>query len=86
MSNVVDTIIKGVDSLFQHHIGFGEQIIIRLATNVYALTYLKETKQMTADIERIGYQRIRDGFHFLLICIKLGLNFKQTVNTAKECP
>jgi hypothetical protein len=65
MSNVVDTIIKGVDSLFQHHVGFGKQTIIRLATNVYALTYLKKTKQMTADKERIGYQRIRDGFHLL---------------------
>ncbi|XP_060569312.1 venom factor-like [Ruditapes philippinarum] len=61
MTNVVNTTIRGVDSLFRKPIGFGEQTMIRLATNVYALAYLKETEQETVEIEAKGYQWIREG-------------------------
>jgi hypothetical protein len=59
-------IIKGVDSLFRKPIGFGEQTMIRLATNVYALTYLKETEQETDEIEAKGFQWIREGQYFFM--------------------
>jgi hypothetical protein len=67
MTDVVNTTIRGVESLFRKPIGFGEQTMIRLATNVYALAYLKETEQETVEIEAKGYQWIREGFYFLLM-------------------
>jgi hypothetical protein len=63
MANIVNTIIEGVDSLFSQPAGCGEQTMIRLAPTVYAMTYLKQTKQQTADIETKGNQWIRDGIY-----------------------
>ncbi|XP_053393834.1 venom factor-like [Mercenaria mercenaria] len=61
MDNVVNTIIEGVESLFQQPAGCGEQTMIRLAPTVSAMYYLKETDQVTAEIEVKGNQYIRDG-------------------------
>nr|ACN37845.1 complement component C3 [Ruditapes decussatus] len=61
ITDIVNTIIEGVDSLFLKPAGCGEQTMIRLAPTVYALSYLKQTKQMTVDIEKKGNQWVRDG-------------------------
>ncbi|XP_060576890.1 complement C4-like [Ruditapes philippinarum] len=61
MTNIVNTIIEGVDSLIKQPAGCGEQTMVRLAPTVYAMTYLKQTQQQTAYIETKGSQWIRDG-------------------------
>lgn len=66
MTNVVKTLIEGVDSLFQQPAGCGEQTMIRLAPTVYAMMYIKETRQITEDIEIRGNQWIRDGMPLVI--------------------
>ncbi|XP_060597411.1 complement C3-like [Ruditapes philippinarum] len=61
MDNVVQTILSGVDSLFRCPHGCGEQTIATTAPNVYAMMYLKQTNQVTADHEVTGNTHIRDG-------------------------
>ncbi|XP_053373562.1 venom factor-like [Mercenaria mercenaria] len=61
MDNVVKTILSGVESLFRCPHGCGEQTIATTAPNVYAMMYLKQTKQITADIEVTGNTNIRNG-------------------------
>lgn len=61
MDNVVRTLLQGVESLFTKPAGCGEQTMIRLSPCVSAMTYLKQTKQMTDQIEKIGNEYIRHG-------------------------
>ncbi|XP_053388991.1 A.superbus venom factor 2-like [Mercenaria mercenaria] len=61
MDNVVNTMIEDVASLIKEPSGSGEQIMSRLAPTVYAMRYLKETNQMTRELDIKGNQWIRDG-------------------------
>jgi hypothetical protein len=68
MDNVVQTILSGVDSLFECPHGCGEQTIATTAPNVYAMMYLKQTNQVTADHEVTGNTHIRDGRNTFFKC------------------
>ncbi|XP_060557864.1 venom factor-like [Ruditapes philippinarum] len=61
MDNIVTTIIEGVDTLFKEPKGCGEQKMVALAPTVYAMNYLKRTKQMTDVLLETGINWIRKG-------------------------
>nr|ATP14108.1 complement C3-2 isoform [Sinonovacula constricta] len=61
MQEVVSILVNGVEKLFIQPMGCGEQTVIRLAPNVYAMEYLKNTGQVTSDIETRGHQFIQSG-------------------------
>ena len=66
MDNVVRTILSGVSNLFRRPDGCSEQTISSTTPNVYAMMYLKQTKQVTEDIEIAGNANIRHGKKFTL--------------------
>ena len=62
MEDVVQAVlIGGVATWIQLPQGCVEQTIIRLAPLVYAMNYLKLTKQVTEKIEMDGNKYIRSG-------------------------
>ena len=63
MEDVVQTVlIKGVENWIQQPTGCTEQTLIKLAPLVYAMKYLKLTKQVTDKIEQEGNNYIRSGW------------------------
>lgn len=61
MDNVVRIVIEGVDDLLRAPTGCGEQTLSKFAPTVYAMMYLKETYQVTKEIEILGSRHIREG-------------------------
>lgn len=61
MDNIVKTILEGVDNLIQVPHGSGETTVAVTSPNVYAMMYLKQTKQITKEIEKKGNTHIRTG-------------------------
>ena len=78
MNNVVRTILSGVSNLFTVPSGGSEQTISSTTPNVYAMMYLKQTKQVTGDIETVGNANIRNGKNFTLYFRIYYLNLKTT--------
>ena len=62
MEDVVQSVLLGgVERFINLPGGCVEQTIIGLAPLVYAMNYLKLTKQITEDIERNGNSHVRAG-------------------------
>jgi len=51
----------GLDALLRMPTGCGEQTMIYMSPNVYALQYLSNTNQVTGDIEKKAYKFIESG-------------------------
>lgn len=64
MENVVKVLLGGAEQLFVFPRGCSEQVIASTAPNVYALMYLKQTKQMTDSDEEVGSGHIRFGVSY----------------------
>ena len=61
MVDAVEIIVNGIDKLLRMPRGCGEQTMIYLAPTTYAMNYLKQTKQVTDQIEQDGNNAIRAG-------------------------
>ena len=59
--------IEGLDSLLEMPRGCGEQTMLYMAPNVYILKYLRETDQLTPEIEMVVYRYIEEGLSLFLV-------------------
>nr|ANI85912.1 complement component C3 [Sinonovacula constricta] len=66
MEDVVSVLVNGVENLFVEPMGCGEQTVLRLAPNVYAMEYLKNVGKVTNEIETKGHHFIQKGVQRLL--------------------
>ncbi|XP_078580350.1 complement C3-like [Branchiostoma floridae x Branchiostoma japonicum] len=63
MGPTITTTIGGLGTLLRLPTGCGEQTMIKLAPNVYVLSYLHCTDQITKDVEEKAYDFIRQGYN-----------------------
>ncbi|WAR21470.1 CO3-like protein [Mya arenaria] len=63
MDNIVDTVINGIDKLFNQPHGCGEQTMMYTAPIVYGLDYLAQTGQTTQKHEVQGIEWMRYGIN-----------------------
>ncbi|XP_072015058.1 complement C3-like [Amphiura filiformis] len=61
LGSAITTVIEGLDSLLEMPRGCGEQTMLYMAPNVYILKYLKETDQLTPQVESVVYRYIEEG-------------------------
>ncbi|CAH1241049.1 C3 [Branchiostoma lanceolatum] len=63
MGPTITTTIGGLGTLLRLPTGCGEQTMIKLAPNVYVLSYLHCTDKITKDVEEKAYDFIRKGYN-----------------------
>nr|BAR45608.1 complement component 3-1 [Scolopendra japonica] len=62
VGQAVNTTLSGLGGFLKMPTGCGEQTMIALGPLVYTMSYLKKTKQMTANIEDTGYKYLWGGY------------------------
>ena len=61
MGSTITTVIEGLDDILEMPRGCGEQTMLYMAPNAYVLKYLKETGQLTSEIESVVFRYIEEG-------------------------